>query len=834
MARDGPVRVLSIGLFVAVNAALLGITGYGMISLPAYPGFGFAWSEEGGRIIAGQLHERDTAFRAGIRTGDAIAGLDGISPLSAAHLELLLLNRSPGDTVTLHVVQDDMIVPTNVPLVTRHRLGLLVVTTILGILFWGVAVFVYAKRPGELGARVCAWTMILMGSTIMMVWPGYPRNGGILGYAAPLVYLASYAMIPFGIVLFFLVYPQRKALPRPAPFILFIPAAVFAALISVDYLGALTNRSPERYSRYLVHYGYFRLYLVIYVFLGLVALLHSRLRAATRADRHKVQWILGGIVVGAFPFVALWSIPQALGHAPLVTEELAYVFMMLIPVAFAFSIVRYHALDIEVVVSRGIGYAVVSGLIVAVYLSVAGLTGVALHSSVTRGGRAILVGCTLLAALAFAPLYRCVQDIVDRVFYRARYTYRLAMEGIRPALECASTSGDVMQILRERALCTIPMTALAIGSRDPATGTVTVAEDEARGGGGHDLAALLQELPAVSCASHPAPPAMRARGVETVLPIESKGLILGFVAAGRRLSGTPLTDDDIELLLAMAEEAFMAAERLRLQEAVVIEKAEAARLAQLNRLKSEFIAHVSHELRTPLTSIRWSVENLLDGIPEPTGPRVREYLVGVQESASRLGRMIENLLHATRVEAGHLELFREPLTVCDALRAALDVVRPVAEKKAIALQATCPKDLWIAGDQHGIQTILINLLDNAVKYSPGGTTVMVEAARADRDEGGAGTPEVAVVVRDQGIGIPSERLDSIFEPFARVRSETAPPEQGLGLGLHIVRQLVEQHSGRITVTSAPGRGTTFVVVLPGLNPVQPVSTGDHGASTGDS
>jgi signal transduction histidine kinase len=330
------------------------------------------------------------------------------------------------------------------------------------------------------------------------------------------------------------------------------------------------------------------------------------------------------------------------------------------------------------------------------------------------------------------------------------------------------------------------------------------------------LTSFLQSLP---CSDPPLPEGIRNLGIDLVLSIGIQGKTLGYIAAGRRLSGGSFTDDDTDLLRAMAEEAFMAAERHRLQESVILEHAAAEKLGELNRLKSGFIAHVSHELRTPLTSIRWSVENLLDGIPEPCSPRVREYLVGIHESSLHLAHMIENLLNSTRIDAARLDLLLENVDVCRAVKAATDVVRPVAEKKQIVLRTSCAEGLALVADAHGVQTILINLVDNAVKYSPGGSAVTVEARQArPGDDLPFCTSGVVLAVKDEGTGIPSDRLGSIFDPFERVRSEKTTGERGLGLGLHIVKQLVTQLGGHITVESTLGIGSTFTVVLPQATP----------------
>lgn len=830
MQRVGLPSTLRLLLFAAANVLLLVISVHSVLALPGYVGLGFTWGRAHEGVAVGAVDAGGAAARAGLARDDLLLAFDGIAPLTPAQLELALLDHRAHDTVTVTVSRQGRVFDTALRLEPRYRTSLIVVTIVLGVFFWAISVFVFVSRPLEYAARVCAWAMVLLGSTIIMVWPGYPRDGGILWHAQPALYLTAYALIPGFILLFFLVYPQRKSiLPRGAAVLLFIPGIGFGATLSLDYLRGMSEASLGAYASYLERYGSFRIYLVVYLLLSLAALIHSRVAAQTKANRHKVQWILAGIITGGFPFVALWSLPQAMGHPPIVAEELAYVFMLLIPLAFAFSIVRYHAFDIEVIVSRALGYAVVSALIIVGYLAVSGLAGVMIHSSLPRGGRIVLVASTLCAAMVFAPLRRRIQDIVDRVFYRTRYTYRVTMRELGMALRAATTRCEAFDALRAHMARAIPICGVTIVEREPASGALSVAEIAATPD--HAARALLSLLRAGDASTSAVEPSdeLRAAGIHAVVPISVEGTATGYLGIGGRLSGGALTEDDVELFRAMGEEAFMVAERMRLQEAVILGRAEAERLAEANRLKSEFLAHVSHELRTPLTSIRWSVENLLDGIPEPCGPRVREYLVGIHESGARLAHMIENLLDATRIDAQRLEVAPERLDLCGVVRSALDVVRPVAERKGVALRVACKEGLQVRADPHGLQTVLINLIDNAVKYSPPESIVMVETRPATADEApSSGVRAVSIVVRDRGIGIPPERLAAIFEPFERVRCEQTARERGLGLGLHIVKQLVQRQNGRIMVASTPGVGSTFTVVMPAADTMDADVPGEQG------
>ncbi len=222
----------------------------------------------------------------------------------------------------------------------------------------------------------------------------------------------------------------------------------------------------------------------------------------------------------------------------------------------------------------------------------------------------------------------------------------------------------------------------------------------------------------------------------------------------------------------------------------------------LNQLKSDFISHVSHELRTPLTSICWSVENMLDGIPEKPSPKVKAYLEGINDCSSHLRRMIENLLDISRIEAGRIEISPEKLFLSDEVQKCLDVSRPLADNKNIAFDVTLDLKIYVNADRDCLQEILINLVNNAIKYSPQKSTIKIEAKEAVSNR-------AIISVKDQGLGIAKDQQTIIFEKFQRIKTENIAKEKGLGLGLYIVKKLVELQGGKIWMESEIGRGSVF-------------------------
>jgi two-component system phosphate regulon sensor histidine kinase PhoR len=224
-------------------------------------------------------------------------------------------------------------------------------------------------------------------------------------------------------------------------------------------------------------------------------------------------------------------------------------------------------------------------------------------------------------------------------------------------------------------------------------------------------------------------------------------------------------------------------------------------LRKLERMRRDFVANVSHELKTPVTSIQGFVETLLDGAVNDPQERDR-FLRIVAAQTDRLSAIIDDLLTLARVEQG-AKVVLSPGPVAAVLEAAVTTCKLMAEEMNVSLQWTCPPDLQATMNPSLLEQAVVNLIDNAVKYSAAGQTVRVEAGRADG--------EVFIRVIDQGCGIGSEHLPRIFERFYRVDKARSRKLGGTGLGLAIVKHIVQLHGGQVTVDSAPGRGSTFTV-----------------------
>jgi two-component system, OmpR family, phosphate regulon sensor histidine kinase PhoR len=229
-------------------------------------------------------------------------------------------------------------------------------------------------------------------------------------------------------------------------------------------------------------------------------------------------------------------------------------------------------------------------------------------------------------------------------------------------------------------------------------------------------------------------------------------------------------------------------------------------MKRLERVRQEFVANVSHELRTPLTSLKGYAEALLDENLE-SSPHAAEFLRVIDRHAARMEKIVADLLLISQLESSVRSLGREPIDLPELLQTALDSVTPLGEAKKQSLELKCPAEIPpFSGDGQKIHQMLVNLLQNAINYTPEGGRITLEARKA---EGG-----IQFEVADTGIGIPPGDLPRIFERFYRVDKGRSRELGGTGLGLSIVKHIAEAHGGRVSVESQIGKGSRFTVTLP--------------------
>jgi signal transduction histidine kinase len=784
---------------------------------------------------------------AGLEVGDRIVAVNGQPVASLA--EIRAIRRSgPGSVNTYAVQRDDR--PLDVTIATRP-LGLwraLLVFGLpwaVGLVFIGLGVVVFLMKPFDRAAWAFLLFSFVSGVFLMFIYRNVLRPAWL-----DIVSLAALAFLPAAILHLGLTFPVERSWFARRRLALLAPYALSLALTALFVRSA---RLWEDIPLLLKTAWLAGLVVAIAALLGATA--HAHWRAASAIGRLRARVMLLGFGVGA-GVPALESVLNAVLDVYVLPHSTWLVpFFVFVPLAVGYAIVKHNLFDIDAVIRRTTGWLLLTGGVVALYASLVAVLDVAVRQWAVAPSPVVPAFLTLLLVLLLNPLRDRAQGVVDRVFYRTRSDYRETVRRVAAAL----TSVIALDVVIDRVLQTLTLEmhieTAAVLLRAETGGAYRV--DRAEGAraaeiggqrleetrpvirllsrGGLDLLARdeVAEGPKYAAVRPAVLGDLERLGATLLVPLVFTGELIGLLAIGPKRSGRPYTAEDVALLTTLAHQsaiainnatAFSKLEELRrtLEERVARRTDELAalnlelarsneRLKALDQLKSDFVQDVAHELRTPLAAIRGYLDCLLEGLAGEVPPAQKELLEITRGSTERLTRLITDLLDLARIEAGRVEFHPRPLSLGELVEDVIDELRTLAAGKGVDLAGVIPRtDLLVAADRDKLHQILLNLGDNAVKFTPPGGRVRVTAAAGDE-------ATVVITVEDTGEGIPVDELAQVFDRFYQVRDPGASP-RGSGLGLTITKRLVDLHGGTIRVTGAPGGGSAFVVCLPAAGP----------------
>jgi signal transduction histidine kinase len=762
----------------------------------------------------------DSAACSGLSVGDQLLTFDGRPLVTADAMEFLANFHSVGDSIQITLRRTEAPdISIAVRTIQFYRFSYRIIVLLVAFFTWSLGIFVLLARPRDLSAAFLHASHTSLAVILITAFEGVTPHS-LTGFVSCMMFFLSYLSVATTFYFFTSIFPKRRpgSLTRRA-IVLFVPAAFLAVGLGVTYWHAVAERSVERFLVYNIWYDVLHIVVLLLVGAGIVNFVRSSRRATTQEERRKLQWVLWGLCIGPTPFLILNIIPELFRPTGLVHEEYTLVFMAFIPASFAISVARYHLFDIEMVIQRTTAYVLVLVLLLGTYIAIVTLVASYIGQMAAGAGGAILV------ALLFEPVRIRIQRAVDRRFFRVRYSFREAQSRFMEEVKTCMGERSVAVLTVQQAGGFIPVERMGFclyvpqegrlrllaqsGFSLPEGASIMLAVDSPLAS--QRLPIAIKDVLEPGLVHEVADASAFARwGVTLLIPMLSgSSEVQGLLVLGRKKSGARFTPDDLGLLGVFAGEAGLALNRIRLQKELFEKEAESRRLEELSELKSDFVSYVSHELRTPLTSIKMFTQ-LLRGREGKPDVKAGEYLHIIEGETDRLGRMVNTILDAARIDQGRKEYQCSATDLGEIGKKVMESMRYQLDMQQFSVRHHRPaRPVWIYADADAVTDAIINLIGNSIKYSAERKWLAVKVFRI--------TGQGKCSVEDHGVGISAEAIPHLFEKFYREPGQSSRVK-GVGLGLSVVKHVMDAHGGTLEVTSVPGRGTKIVLSFPLYQP----------------
>lgn len=829
---------------------LLAVFGFGTLVAGLY--FDLTWHTL--RYKTGISINRDLTIReanagaqaAGLRVGDQLLAVNGQKITTVLEYRKSI-NDNEADTEAILLVQRGAQTLTVSGFVEAKKPDLrLIVRNLVALSFLMMGTLVGWQRPGDKVARLFFLIAMAMGVYFALA----------LQEATILVCIQIFVLtLAPGLVLhFFLSFPrEREIVKTSAWLLLYIPSLILMGATMLTFWQSLAEGTGIWNPRFGALTTIDFAYLASSAALGLILLGYAYTAAPHSILKRQLQWIMWGlaiaIVAGLADVVLTWM--DVLNP---VLSNLLLLGAFPLPISFAFSILHYHLLDIDLVINRSMVYGVLTALLAAVYLLLVAMLSAGLGAVAPSGSYTLVLFLSaLLIGLLMNPIRLRLQTLIDRLFFKHQLDYQRTLRQWSEELSTSIRFTDLArlllreipkQLMLDRAWLLVlnedetylsPLPARSTGDTDKTKASSYPPVDRLDRAGLpvlDDGAEPKLSIPAYSAFAlelnqpgmilvlsggreknrsedvQDAPPAWTEAGVRIAFPLVSAEKLLGIYLLGSKLSGDIYQREELNLLRTVANQAAISIGNTRLYEEVRASSKELEETVK-ERTKElrDFVSVVYHELRTPITAIQGYTALLLEEKAGSLTDKQARYLGSVDSSIQRLTDLVDDLSDISEIEAGRLAIDPEPLNLRQVVEDTVSSLSATIEEKGLQVKVSVPPDTeMIVGDPRRVAQIFTNLVSNACRYTPAGGQICIAASNVNG--------RVALTIQDTGIGIRREEVDRIFERFYRSDDPMVRDQSGTGLGLAITRSLVQLHGSQLWVRSNAGKGSTFGFSLP--------------------
>jgi signal transduction histidine kinase len=750
--------------------------------------------------------------------GSRILSANEIKVNNINSLEFLIDGERIGDSIKVSLNKNGKVFDAYLSLISYYNIGYVLIVLITGLLTFTLALLSYFKSTDKKVAAVFHWLAISTSVILMTSWGNYIVPSLLIGSLTRISLAGAYAFLPILFIHFTLLYPihNNDFIYKKIQLLYALAFLLFAVSIFI-IANVFSRKSDIVIDNYYSFFNGLRIYLSLLVIAGVINFVLSYIRSDSEIEKKKLKWVLLGLTICPAFYVVLWVIPGIYLSRNIVPEELLIIFIFFVPVTFAISILKYHLLDIDLVINRGLVYFLSLGLAILLYLLIVyGLD--ILLVNFNNSVPSILAASVI--ALLFNPAKSRIQNFVDKKFFKVNYDFRKVIKEINLLMGQSLTVEKLSDIYVSELDKLIPVskTAIVIYNNDSESFSLLkgdnfgnqelfeinqIIEKEIsfkKGLANKERAEKECEIPNDDTGT------LKKIGITAAIPIFISGeKFSGLLLLGDKKSGLRCSPEDMDLLQSINSKFASEWERIELNNRVLQEQLQKEKLRELNETKSFFISSVSHEFKTPLTSIIMFSE-LLKNSKSITDNEQLHYLDIIEGESGRLDRMIENVLNLSRIEKGIKQYNFDSISINDLVKNAVTLMEyQLKMEKCEYIVKYLTKDKIIKADYDLMTGVIINLISNAIKYSTSVKRIEITIEEEDM---------IRISVKDWGIGISKEDMEHILDPYYRGNSSNKNKTKGFGIGLALVKNIVNAHNGHLDIESCPGKGSIFSISFP--------------------
>ncbi len=754
--------------------------------------------------------------------GFRVKSVNSIIVNNTDEIEYILDGFRINNSVKILLSKNGQLLEKSFSLIPFYSLWYIALVLFTGFLTFVLSLIVLFKCTNKEICLIFHWLGISTAVILMTTWGNYNNPDFITGVIIKIFFTAAYSFLPTLFIHFTLVFPDKKidVFTKLIPLLYTISTISFVVL-SIAFVLTFQNINHTSLETYESLFKILRFILVAFLIVGMINFIRSYRNSKNIKEKKKLKWVLTGIISAPAVFILFWFIPGFFFNIKIIPEEVIIIFVAFVSITFAISITRYNLFDIDSLINRGVVYSFTIGIIIAFYLAIIYLLSEYIIN-VNPDLSSIFAAASV--ALLFQPAKNKIQKFVDKKFFRVQYNFRKEVTSllneIKNSLDIKSLSETIVNKIENL----IPVEKIGFFLLEDnlklklfshknfnllESRAIKLEKDKLKNFTYLPLA--LPEIIEPGLKFEAGDSEMFNRWkIKLIYPIISTSdSILAFIVLDKKKDGNKFTREDFDLLASITSAAANTIERIKLQVAIVKEHLETERLEEINKIKSFFISSVSHELKTPLTSIKMYTEMLKESKSISKDEKLK-FLEIIEGECSRLNRLIDNVLDLSKIERGVKEYNFEDVNINELVKKVMKIMKYQFQKEQCKVNVNySEKDNYVKIDYDSMVGVLINLIENGIKYSNSPKKIFISVTTDNNF--------INIKVKDWGIGISRDQIDKIMDKYYRAAIKQPYQIKGSGIGLALVKDVIKSHNGKINIESEINKGSTFTISLPKAN-----------------